>query len=51
MWRIETLRQEARHRAIDRQEIREAAKSQAHDPEEGPAIEFVIVSGLPRSGT
>jgi tetratricopeptide (TPR) repeat protein len=60
--RIETLRQEARHRAIDRQEIREEAKSQTPDPgsagslaagvpEEGAALEFVIVSGLPRSGT
>ena len=55
MRRIETLRQEARHRAIDRQQTREeippAATANEGAPEEGPTLEFVIVSGLPRSGT
>ncbi|HLK62500.1 MAG TPA: alkaline phosphatase family protein [Bryobacteraceae bacterium] len=51
MRRMETLRQEARHRAIDRQEIRESAKAEQAQEETGPALDFTIVSGLPRSGT
>jgi tetratricopeptide (TPR) repeat protein len=51
MRRIEALRQEARHRAIDRQEIRQAARAGEPVGEPGPSLDFVIVSGLPRSGT
>lgn len=40
---VEAVRQSARHKAIDRSE-RKAA-------EPGPALDFVVVSGLPRSGT
>ena len=51
--RTERIKQEARHRAIDR---RETESPQMHGGETadslaGPALEFVIVSGLPRSGT
>jgi hypothetical protein len=42
---IESIRQEARHRAMDRAEIRQAG------PGEGAPLEFIVVSGLPRSGT
>jgi predicted AlkP superfamily phosphohydrolase/phosphomutase/tetratricopeptide (TPR) repeat protein len=43
--KLEGIRQEARHRAIDRAEARGGA------PAETVALEFVLVSGLPRSGT
>jgi tetratricopeptide (TPR) repeat protein len=50
--RMEGIRQEARHRAMDR---RETERPESHRTEEespaGPALEFIIVSGLPRSGT
>jgi predicted AlkP superfamily phosphohydrolase/phosphomutase/Tfp pilus assembly protein PilF len=45
LYKLETMRQEARHRAIDRAEARGGA------PAESVALEFVVVSGLPRSGT
>lgn len=49
--RLETLQQQARHRAFDRQEIRNEFEAEQPKPEAGPALEFVVVSGLPRSGT
>ena len=42
--RMEGLRQRARHKAIDRAE-------RTPPPPAGPALDFIIVSGLPRSGT
>jgi predicted AlkP superfamily phosphohydrolase/phosphomutase/tetratricopeptide (TPR) repeat protein len=42
---LEGVRQEARHRAIDRAEKRGPAAAAT------PTLEFVVVSGLPRSGT
>lgn len=51
---LDTLRQEARHRAIDRA-IDRASSGQESAPEvqpdAGPPLEFLLVSGLPRSGT
>ena len=47
--RLEAIRQTARHRAIDRAEQRRRAPVVA--PEQTTPAEFVIVSGLPRSGT
>ena len=49
--RAETIRQEARHRAIDRAAAREEAAAPEARPDPGPALELVLVSGLPRSGT
>jgi hypothetical protein len=46
---LESVRQEARHRAIDRMEARAEIGQSA--PGEAPSLEFVVVSGLPRSGT
>ena len=51
MRRLDTIRQEARHRAIDRQEIREETASPKPASDAGPPLDFVVVSGLPRSGT
>ena len=42
--RIEGVRQAARHRELDR-------KPQLVSGEPGPAVELIVVSGLPRSGT
>jgi tetratricopeptide (TPR) repeat protein len=50
---LESVRQEARHRAIDRAEARAEARAEIGQgvPGEAPSMEFVVVSGLPRSGT
>jgi tetratricopeptide (TPR) repeat protein len=47
---LDAIRQQARHRAIDRESLR-AGTVDAPAPEPGPALEFIVVSGLPRSGT
>jgi hypothetical protein len=57
--RLEVLQQQARHRAIDRAaaESERAASPNAAPanvspvPDDAPHCEFIIVSGLPRSGT
>ncbi len=48
---LETIRQQARHRAIDREAARQESTAAEARPDPGPPLEFVIVSGLPRSGT
>jgi len=48
---METLRQEARHRAIDRQAARQESAAPDTAPEAEPPLDFLVVSGLPRSGT
>jgi tetratricopeptide (TPR) repeat protein len=50
---LESVRQEARHRAIDRAEARAEARAETGQgvPGAAPSMEFVVVSGLPRSGT
>jgi predicted AlkP superfamily phosphohydrolase/phosphomutase/tetratricopeptide (TPR) repeat protein len=49
--RLDTVRQAARHRAIDREAAREESSVGEARPDAGPPLEFLIVSGLPRSGT
>jgi predicted AlkP superfamily phosphohydrolase/phosphomutase/tetratricopeptide (TPR) repeat protein len=49
--RLDTLRQEARHRAIDREASRQESSAAEVQPDAGPPLEFILVSGLPRSGT
>lgn len=48
---LETIRQEARHRAIDRETVRRESGAAETPADLGPPLELIIVSGLPRSGT
>jgi predicted AlkP superfamily phosphohydrolase/phosphomutase/tetratricopeptide (TPR) repeat protein len=49
--RAETIRQEARHRAIDRAAARQESPAPEAPADAGPALELVVVARHPRSGT